>query len=173
MRNNIFMSMIVLFLISACQESKEKEVIAKEEVKIDLVNGEFPEAKEEIKQLMDDIAQSVKDGDIEKLIDFHTYNSKFTEFKNGEPRNDAKANEAYEREVFGGVTEVVKFNFEDLKIAVFDKVANVTFHSDFQLKFGEDEVMVNDQITLLMVRTDKGWKIVHEHHSPLKPAEES
>ena len=46
-------------------------------------------------------------------------------------------------------------------------VANVTFHSDFQLKFGTDIVVVNDQITLLFVKTEKGWKMVHEHHSLL------
>ncbi len=47
-------------------------------------------------------------------------------------------------------------------------MANVTFHSDFHLKFGEDEAVVKEQITLLMVKTDMRWKCVHEHHSPLK-----
>lgn len=172
MKPKIIITMLCLFFLSACDEKKEKEEIVQEEVQIDLLNDEFPEAKAEIKQIMDDIAKTVKDGDIDKLIGYHAYNSKFTEFKNGELRNDASANEAFEREVFGGVTEVVKFNFDDLKIAVFDKVANVTFHSDFQLQFGDDAVSVNDQITLLMVKTDNGWKIVHEHHSPIKPTEE-
>ena len=66
------------------------------------------------------------------------------------------------------MTEVVKFDAKDLKIAVYGDVANLTFHSDFQLKFGDDLVVVNDQITLLFVKTDDGWKMVHEHHSPLK-----
>ena len=46
------------------------------------------------------IAQSIKDGDIDKLISFHAYGPKFTEFKNGEPRNGGKTNETYERGVF-------------------------------------------------------------------------
>ena len=33
--------------------------------------------------------------------------------------------------------------------------------------FGEDLVVVNDQITLLFVKTNDGWKMVHEHHSHL------
>jgi ketosteroid isomerase-like protein len=139
--------------------------------KVDLINDEFPEAQQEIMETFGAIVQSLKDGDLDKLISFHAYGPKFTEFKDGEPRNDGEANEEYERNVFGAVTEIIKFDAKDLAIAVYGDVANVTFHSDFQLKFGEDLVVVNDQITLLFIKTDEGWKIVHEHHSPLKKVE--
>jgi len=135
---------------------------------VDLINDEFPEAKQEVMETFGAIAQSIKDGDMDKLIAFHAYSPKFTEFKNGEPRNGGVANEEYERNVFGSITEVVKFGADDLQIAVYGDVANLTFHSDFQLKFGDDLVVVNDQITLLFVNTNDGWKMVHEHHSPLK-----
>jgi len=141
------------------------------QAQVDLINNEFPEAKQEVMETFGAIAQSLKDGDIDKLISFHAYSPKFTEFKNGDPRNGAAANETHERSVFGSVTEVVKFDAKDLKIAVYGDVANLTFHSDFQLKFGEDLVVVNDQITLLFVKTNNGWKIVHEHHSSLKKEE--
>jgi len=135
--------------------------------KIDLVNDDFPEAKQEVMETFGAIAQSIKDGDIDKLISFHAYSPKFTEFKNGEPRNGGNDNELHERNVFGSVTEVIKFDAKDLQIAVYGDVANLTFHSDFQLKFGENIVNVNDQITLLFVKTKNGWKMVHEHHSAL------
>ena len=135
--------------------------------KVDLIKNEFPEAKAEIMKTFGEMAKSIQDGDIDKLISFHAYSPKFTEFKNGEPRNSSEANETYERKLFGSVTEVVKFDAKDLKIAVYGDVANVTFHSDFHLKFGEDLVTVNDQISLLFVKTEDGWKMVHEHHSPL------
>ena len=134
---------------------------------IDLVNDEFPEAKQEVLDTFIGIAQSIKDGDMDKLISYHAYGPKFTEFKDGAPRNGGESNETYERNLFGSVTEVVKFDAKDLQIAVYGDVANLTFHSDFQLKFGEDLVVVNNQITLLFVKTDDGWKLVHEHHSPL------
>ena len=137
----------------------------------DLITEEFPEAQQEIMETFGAIAQSIIDGDMDKLISFHAYGPKFTEFKHGEPRNGDKANEAHERAVFGAVTEVVKFDANDLQIAVYGDVANVTFHSDFHLKFGEELKVVNDQITLLFVKTGDGWKIVHEHHSPLKQTE--
>ena len=139
--------------------------------KLNLINDEFPEAKAEVMKTFGAIVQSLKDGDLDKLISFHAYGPKFTEFKGGEPRNGGEANEEYERNVFGAVTEVIKFDAKDLAIAVYGDVANVTFHSDFHLMFGEDLVVVNDQITLLFVKTDAGWKIVHEHHSPLKKEE--
>ena len=145
----------------------EDELIAQTNGTIDLINNEFPEAKQEVMETFGGIAQSIKDGDMDKLISYHAYGPKFTEFKDGAPRNGGAANETYERNLFGSVTEVVKFDAKDLQIAVYGNVANLTFHSDFQLKFGEDLVIVNNQITLLFVKTNDGWKLVHEHHSPL------
>ena len=156
MKTRLTLIMITGLLLTSCK------------AKIDLVNDEFPEAKQEVMETFGAIAQSIKDGDIDKLIAFHAYSPKFTEFKNGELRNGGEANEVHERNVFGSVTEVVKFEAKDLQIAVYGDVANLTFHSDFQLKFGEDLVVVNDQITLLFVKANNGWKMVHEHHSPLK-----
>ena len=135
---------------------------------LDLIIEEFPDKQQEVMETFGAIAQSIRDGDMDKLISFHAYGPKFTEFKNGQPRNGDVANEAYERSVFGAVTEVVRFDANDLQIAVYGEVANLTFHSDFHLKFGENLVVVNDQITLLFVDTGKEWKMVHEHHSLVK-----
>lgn len=140
-------------------------------VQVDLINDEFSEAKQEVMETFGALAQSIKDGDMDKLISFHAYGPKFTEFKDGAPRNGSEDNETYERNLFGSVTEVIKFDAKDLQIAVYGAVANLTFHSDFHLKFGEDLVVVNNQITLLFVKTADGWKIVHEHHSPLNKTE--
>jgi ketosteroid isomerase-like protein len=136
--------------------------------KVDVLNDQFPEAQQEIMETYEEIIQSIKEGNIDKLISMHAYGPKFTEFKNGELRNGSKENEIYERKTFSAVTEVVKFDSNNLQIAVYGDVANVTFHSDFEFKFGEDIVVVNDQISLLFLKTEKGWKIVAEHHSPLK-----
>ncbi|WP_019669876.1 YybH family protein [Eudoraea adriatica] len=163
------LTIIFAILIVGCKQKEQKVEV--EEVKIDLVNDVFPESEEAIRKTMDSIAQSVMDGDIARLISFHAYSPKFTEFKNGEPRNGGQENEEFERNVFGSVTEIVKFDMNDMQVAVFGDVANVTLHSDFQLKFGEDLAVVNEQISLLFVDTKDGWRIVHEHPSPLKQEE--
>lgn len=128
----------------------------------------FPQAEQEVLATWEAIVQSVKEGDLDKLISFHAYGPKFTEFINGEPRNGSEVNEAFERGVFGPATEVIKLEALDIEIAVYyGNVANMTFHSNFHLKFGEDLVVVREQTSLLFVKTNGEWKIVHEHHSPL------
>lgn len=152
-----FILLIALGLISLQAQSK------------DVIMNEYPKEKAEVLQTWNEIIQSVKESDVDKLISFHSYGPKFTEFKQGAPRNGGQENEAFEREVFGSVTEVIKMDANDMKVAVYyGNVAVVTFHSDFHLKFGEDLAVVNDQISLVFVRSaDEKWKIVHEHHSPL------
>jgi len=131
--------------------------------------NEYPAEKEEVLQTWNEIVESVKVGDVDRLISFHAYGPKFTEFKQGAPRNGAEENEAFERSVFGSVKEVVKMEAKDMKVAVYHgNVAVVTFHSDFHLQFEEDLAIVNDQISLVFTKNSQGeWKIVHEHHSPL------
>ncbi|SKB73670.1 nuclear transport factor 2 family protein [Maribacter arcticus] len=168
MKTTLKITVLIIFgfLFTAC--SDDNEIVVNPGIDINLILDEFPEAKQEVLETFGAIAQSIKDGDMDKLISFHAYGPKFTEFKNGAPRNGGAANEEHERTVFGAVTEVIKFDAKDLQIAVYGEVANLTFHSDFHLKFGEDLVIVNDQITLLFVNTSSGWKMVHEQHSPLK-----
>lgn len=162
--------MIFGIILTSGKEKEEKTEVA--EVKIDLLNDEFPESEKEVRMTLDSIVQSVKDGDLDRLISFHAYSPKFTEFKNGEVRNGGKENEEFERGVFGSVTEILKFDMNDTKIAVYGDIANVTTHTDFHLRFGEDLAVVNDQMTILFLKTDNGWRIVHEHHSPLNKSEE-
>lgn len=163
-RMTITMILLIGLYFTGCDNNDDNDNQPKY---VDLINTEFPEEKQEVLNTFGEIAQSIIDGDMDKLISFHAYGDKFTEFKNGEPRNGGTANEEYERNVFGSITEVIAFNADDLKVAVYGDVANLTFHSDFQLMFGTDLVVVNDQITLLFVKTNNGWKMVHEHHSPL------
>ena len=171
MKMKYLLGVVLLFGIMAagCNEKEEEPVVA--EVTVDLLNDEFPDAKAEVAATIDSIAQSVKDGDIDKLITFHAYGPKFTEFKNGEPRNDGAENENFERTIFSGVTEVKRFDMNDMKIDVYGDVANVTLHSDFHLMMGENLAVVNEQMSLLFVKTKAGWRIVHEHHSPLNMPE--
>ena len=168
--------MITSFLfLSGCSNNdgsvQESEALSKnssESKGSSVINNNFLQAQDEVIETFLAIKQSIIDGDLDKLIAFHAYSDKFTEFKNGEKRNGAQANEDHERAVFGAVTEVVRFDALDLQVAVYyGNVANVTFHSDFHLMFGNELVKVHDQITLLFVKTNGEWKMVHEHHSPL------
>ena len=158
---------ICALLITGCDNNDDEPTL--DTGIIDLISPEFPEAKQEVIETWKAIEQSLREGDMDKLISFHAYGPKFTEYINGESVKDGTANETFERAAFGAVTEVVKFDTEDFKVAVYGDVANLTFQSDFHLKFGEDLAIINEQTSLLFVRTINGWKIVHEHHSPWAP----
>jgi len=119
------------------------------------------------------------DGDyMNQLISFHDYEGyTFTEFNYDLITNvgysyTAAENEAHERSLFGTLVDpegVQKFATVPgtLKVAVYyGNVANVTFISDFELLIGGELNIVNNLITLVFVKTDGEWKIVHEHHSP-------
>ena len=188
MKTHLKFALLILFalFISACNDKDDldpSESKAESETQLALrqngngqANGggiighQNAQIEQQVMETFGEIAQSIIDGDMDKLISFHAYGPKFTEFKDGALRNDGAANEAYERELFGVLVQnVVKFEAYDPKIAVYGgNVANLTFHSDFELDFGDGVPFpVKNQITLLFVRTNDGWKMVHEHHSPL------
>jgi len=150
--------------------------------KSSVINQTYSQAEAEVLETFGAIAQSIIDGAgkgyngkyMDQLISFHAYGDKFTEFNNGKVY-DSAGNEHNERQLFGEDLEeggVIQFAAKEgtLKVAVYyENVANLTFISDFILKHKEyGEITVNNLITLLFVKTKDGWKMVHEHHSPLK-----
>jgi len=148
------------------------------------IHRAYPKEKAEVLATFVDIATSITKGAgqgldddfINELISYHAYGPKFVEFNGGESFNSA-GNEANERALFGTMVNpggVQKFAAVPgtLKIAVYyGNVANLTFISDFELKMNKDNpeeiTTINNLITLLFVKTDDEWKMVHEHHSPV------
>ncbi len=61
MKSHFTQILLILFILSlnSCN------------VQVDLINDEFPEAKQEVMETFGAIAQSIKDGDLDKLISFH------------------------------------------------------------------------------------------------------
>lgn len=134
------------------------------------VNKEYPQAKAEVKQALDDIENYIRENKMDQLIAMHAYGPKFTEFEVGGMRQGSKENEEFERSFLGSITEVKNWDWEDLKINVYGgDVANVTFHSNFKFNIEEAEHHLKMQGTLLFIKTDDGWKITHEHLSPIIP----
>jgi hypothetical protein len=76
LKTTVALIIILGIMIVGCKQNEQEVEV--EDVKIDLLNDEFPEAQQEIKLTMDSIVQSVKDGDLDKLISFHAYSPKFT-----------------------------------------------------------------------------------------------
>ena len=145
------------------------------------INRKYPQEEAEVLATFGAIATSITLGAgheydgayMDQLISFHAYSDKFVEF-NGGQSFDSSGNEHNERQLFGEDLEidgVIQFAAlpGTLKVAVyFGNVANLTFTSDFILDHKTyGEITVNNLITLLFVKTNDEWKMVHEHHSPL------
>jgi len=139
----------------------------------------YPEAQAEVIETFMAIRQSIMDGAglganseyMDQLISFHAYGPKFTEFNDGELYGSAE-NEEHERMLFGeivdpGGVETFWFQPGTLNVSVYyGNVANLTFISDFELMIDGNLYPVKNLITLLFVKTQGEWKMVHEHHSP-------
>ena len=147
-----------------------------------VTNQEYKQAQAAVIETFGAIATSITlgaghgyDGEyMDQLISFHAYGDKFTEFNN-EVLTGSEGNEQHERQLFGEdlyEDGVLRFGFVPgtLKVAVYyGNVANLTFISDFILKHKSYDVpyiRVHNLITLLFVKTQGEWKMVHEHHSP-------
>jgi len=176
------MKAIKLFLVSflvVCV-STTSAVASDKSHKNSGVDQAYFQAQAEVMETFMAIRQSIIDGAglgpdseyMDQLISFHAYGDKFVEF-NGGMRFDSAGNEANERTLFGSVVDkggVQKFAFEPgtLNIAVYyGNVANLTFTSDFELIIGGNLHPVKNLITLLFVKKQGEWKMVHEHHSPV------
>ena len=160
-----FLAIIIFsFIFTACDNDDDEFTVESKE--IDIIENEFPESKAEIRTVLDGIFKSIQEGNAEKLIAYHVYGPKFTEFRESEHRYDSAENEAYER-AFVGAISGFDYDLEDLKINVFGDVAVVTFHANFRPTIGEDVIQIWGSTTLVFVKVNGEWKITHEHHSPL------
>ena len=156
---------LLLILISGCakDEAEVPEVLQT----ADITANEFPQSQAQIEETIDEIFMSIQEKDADRLISFHLYGPKFTEFKDGEHRTGSAENEAAERGLIGAISSF-EYDLNDLKIDVFyGNVGKVTFHADFRPTIGGQQFQQLGQVTLIFVRVGKDWKIVHEHFSPL------
>lgn len=132
----------------------------------DIVTETFPEAQAQIRRRLDEIWLTARNRDFDRLESFHIYGPKFTEFKDGKARGDAKSCAAGERATFT-MLDSPAVDMKDLTINVFGEVAIVTFNGHFVAEVKGNPVARDQQSTMVFVHAGGDWKIVHEHFSPL------
>lgn len=162
----ILTSIAIIFfgiILSACRED---DTVLVEQEKVDLINNTFPESQAEIQTVLDGIFASIQEGDADRLISYHVYGPKFTEFRDSQFRFGSAENEEYERGFVGAISGF-DYSLDDLKINVFGDVAVVTFHADFRPTLDGEVHQIWGSTTLVLIKVDNEWKITHEHHSPL------
>jgi uncharacterized protein (TIGR02246 family) len=138
----------------------------KSESKPDIIEESFPEAQAEIREAIRSIVSDAETANIEGLKVAHLVSDKFTKFG---PRNfnrqDVISTNNSEEAFFGTITNY-KQEILDLKIDVFGDIGIATYYPHVSFVQDGVEKSVSGRQTLVFLKTENGWKIVHEHGTP-------
>ena len=134
----------------------------------DIVGGSFPEAQAAIKAEMRRVVDAARRHDWEALRKAHLDSPKFTKFGRGRARENFE--EMIASEIAGISTmKDPSVDFRDLRLDVYGDVAVST---SFPLFTWTDEsgerVEIEIRSTVVWVKTAHGWRMAHEHNTPLE-----
>jgi ketosteroid isomerase-like protein len=126
-------------------------------------NDSFVEQQAEIREAVLSIKADIESSNIEGLQAAHLDNEKFTKFgPRGFERQDvASANES-EEVFFSSITDI-EYEVRDLKIDVFGDIGIATYYPEVSFVRDGSDVSVSGRQTFVFLKTDYGWKLVHEH----------
>jgi ketosteroid isomerase-like protein len=134
----------------------------------DIVGSSFPDAQAAIKAEMRRVVDAAQRHDWEALRQAHLDSPKFTKFGRGRARENFE--EMIASEIAGISTmKDPSVDFRDLRLDVYGDVAVST---SFPLFTWTDEsgerVEIEIRSTVIWVKTAHGWKMAHEHNTPLE-----
>ena len=150
------LSLIIAFVfLLSCSQSGSKE--------INLAEDPFSKEQEEIRAVVSSIVRDAETSNLQGLKDVHLVSDKFTKFgpRIFERQGVEKTNES-ELDFFGTVSNY-REEVKDLKIDVFGEVGIATYYREVSFIEDETEKKAMLRQTLVFLKTDDGWKIVHEH----------
>jgi ketosteroid isomerase-like protein len=115
-----------------------------------------------------------KNKDLASLAEFHSAGDQFTKFDENPPFTRQNSNEAfmYEQAAFANISDY-SYSIDDLRIDLLGDAAIATFYLGYSGMFVNDysfegsPVRAKARVTMVLGRTPKGWRMVHEHFSRL------
>jgi|BEDMetMinimDraft_2_1075160.scaffolds.fasta_scaffold00173_3 ketosteroid isomerase-like protein len=118
------------------------------------------------------IFEAGKNKDLTSLSSYHLQDKSFSKFDEFPPysRQDFEQAIVYEQAAFVNLSDY-QYRIEDMKIDRIDDVAIVTFYLDYSGVFVNDysfegrSVHSRSRVTMVLFKTQEGWKVVHEHFS--------
>ncbi len=147
--------LLVLLFLGSCATSSDQQR--------DLIKDRFPDAQGELRNAVESIADDIVKGNIEGLQAMHLESDKFTKFgPRSFDRQDVTSTNKSEAAFFSSVSNVI-YEIKDLKIDVFGDIGIVTYYPKVSFVKDGEEKRVAGRQTLVFLKTNAGWKIVHEH----------
>lgn len=133
----------------------------------DIAHYPYLEAQVELREALNAIINDAKTVNVAGLRNSHLKSDKFTKFgPRSFERQDVEQCNASEAAFFTsiqGFEEEVK----DLKIDVFDDVAIMTFYPHVSFKKDGKVIHSSGRQTFVFLKTGDGWKLIHEHGTPI------
>lgn len=162
------MKKYIMLVIAAALILTLNSSATSQESKRDLVNDNFTDDQAELKVVLKNIYDDAKTANIEGLTTSHLISPKFTKFgpRNFERQTAEQTNDS-EASFFTSISDL-NVELKDIKIDVFGDVAVTTFYPHFTFMRDGSDVNGSSRQTLVFLKTDEGWKIIHEHGTPKK-----
>jgi ketosteroid isomerase-like protein len=128
--------------------------------------------KKEIESVVVAYFEAGKNKDLASLGDFHASSRAFTKFDENPPYTRQGSEEAfvYEQAAFANISDYA-YKLEELRVDLFGDAAVATFYLTYTGMFVNDysfegsPVSSRARVTMVFLRTERGWRIAHEHFS--------
>jgi ketosteroid isomerase-like protein len=118
----------------------------------------------QVQQRLGEIFHAAETKDLLRLDSYHWYGPHFTKFAGTGHRLDAAAAREGEHKGLSALAGL-KLRADDLQIDVFHDAAVATFTMVVTIQSGADAITKRERGTLVFVKHEGSWKIVHEHFS--------
>jgi ketosteroid isomerase-like protein len=128
--------------------------------------------KSDVEEAIRRFFEAGKNKDLTALADFHGSRDMFTKFDENPPYTRQNSDEAfmYEQAAFANISDY-NYSIEELRVDLLGDVAVASFYLSYSGMFVNDysfegsPVRARSRVTMVLARTPKGWKAVHEHLS--------
>lgn len=151
----LFSACTALLALAACTAEIQNEP--------DVIDDSFPEVQSEIREAIMSIKNDIESGNIEGLQAIHLVSDKFSKFgpRSFDRQDVASANQS-EATFFSSISNA-HYEVRELKIDVFGDIGIATYYPEVSFVRNGDTVAVSGRQTLVFLRSQSGWKLVHEH----------
>jgi len=128
--------------------------------------------KNDVEKAIRAFFEAGRNKDLTTLADFHVSRDQFTKFDENPPYTRQNSDEAfvYEQAAFANISDY-NYSMDELRVDIFGDVAIASFYLSYSGMFVNDysfegsPVRARTRATMVLTRTPKGWKAVHEHLS--------
>lgn len=128
--------------------------------------------RKDIESVVRAFFEAGKNKELASIADFHAPKDQFTKFDENPPYTRQNSDEAfvYEQAAFANISDY-SYSIDELRIDLLADAAVATFYLTYSGMFVNDysfegsPVTGRARVTMIMVRTPRGWRIAHEHLS--------